>query len=84
MLDKDFLPFALDSNGAGKIKEITQNRRDTTSRKIATGGLTKQFQNLSIGNIPKQRGQQNRSNPVYCWLLKDKEFSKKVENTRYN
>lgn len=26
------------SNGAGKIKEITQNRRDTTNRKIATGG----------------------------------------------
>ena len=26
------------SNGAGKIKEITQNRTDTNNRKIATGG----------------------------------------------
>ena len=42
MPDKGFLPVALymtmDTCGAGKIKEITQNHRGTTTRKIIIGG----------------------------------------------
>ena len=42
MPDKEFLPVALDivmdTYGAGRIKETTQNRTGTTVRKIVIGG----------------------------------------------
>ena len=41
VLDKEFLPVALDiimdTYGAGKLKEMTQNRRSTTTIKIVIG-----------------------------------------------
>ena len=88
MPDKGFLPVALymtmNTCGAGKIKEIAQNHRGTTTRKIIIGGADQAMPKSRNWATFLSDGDNKTANPVFCWLLQGREFSKKVKNTHYN